>query len=200
MAGKARRTSRRSSKSAGGLGRHLTTDRIIIGGVALFVVAFLVVIVANSSASQGSAPALNLAAIPDNSQTFPDQGGDHITPGDSHPPYNSNPPTSGWHYADPADVGVYPTALQDEQLVHNLEHGHVWLSYRDADDQAAIDLLSQIQRAYPRHVIVTYRPQNDTRVAAAAWGRLLTLDELDADQLYAFVQRYRAQAPENIPG
>jgi len=52
----------------------------------------------------------------------------------------------------------------------------------------------------PDYVIVTHRPQNDTRIAAAAWGRLLALNEPDAGQLHAFIVRYRERAPENIPG
>jgi len=73
---------------------------------------------------------------------FESQGQAHIAVGAAHDPYNSNPPTSGPHYAEPADWGVYDRELPDEQLIHNLEHGHVWLSYRDPNDQEAIDMFS----------------------------------------------------------
>ena len=85
-------------------------------------------------------------------------------------------------------------------IVHNLEHGHVWLSYRDDGDEEALDILRQIQRQYPNHVLVTHRPENESRIAASAWGRLLVTDELNAEELQAFVVRYRSRAPENIPG
>ena len=39
--------------------------------------------------------------------------------------YNTNPPTTGRHYEIPAQDGIYGEAPQDEQLVHNMEHGRV---------------------------------------------------------------------------
>jgi hypothetical protein len=56
----------------------------------------------------------------------------HVQPGQAHPPYNSVPATSGWHYGQPdAPVawGVYAVALVDEVLVHNLEHGGIGVHY-----------------------------------------------------------------------
>ena len=63
-------------------------------------------------------------------QRYPDQGGNiHIDQGESHPPYNSTPATSGWHYSAPglapAKWGIHSDVLPDEVLVHNLEHGGV---------------------------------------------------------------------------
>jgi len=183
---------------ASGLARYLTVERVIIGGAVGFTIVFLAVLVLGSIFN--APPGLDLAAIPDSSQSFPIQSRDHIEPGAQHPPYNSDPPTGGWHYALAARTGVYTGALPDEQVVHNLEHGHIWLSYRDAGDEEALAVLRDLQRLYPDYVIVTHRPQNDTRIAAAAWGRLLALNEPDAGQLHAFIVRYRERAPENIPG
>src|SRR3989344_1710779 len=55
-------------------------------------------------------------------------GRDHIPVGALRPEYNSNPPTSGSHYAVPADWGAYDSEVPDEQLVHNLEHGGIGIS------------------------------------------------------------------------
>src|SRR3990167_5703120 len=46
----------------------------------------------------------------------PELGRDHINVGAEHEPYNSNPPTSGQHYASPANWGIYDAPLPDEQL------------------------------------------------------------------------------------
>ena len=56
----------------------------------------------------------------------------HIQVGEQHEPYNSDPPTSGPHYAQPAQAGFYDEALPDEQLVHNLEHGYIVIWYNCA--------------------------------------------------------------------
>lgn len=138
-------------------------------------------------------------SIVDNSVAYEMVGRNHIAPDAPHN-YNSNPPTSGDHnerWISP--LGIYEQ-LADDQLVHNLEHGHVWLSYRDANDSEALTLLTAIQEKYPDRTIVTYRPENDNRIAAAAWIQLLVLDELDREQIEAFIIRHSDNAPESILG
>lgn len=171
---------------------------LVAAAGALAVVVFVVVSLAGDGDSSEGAP----SSAQDNSVAYLSQGQEHIDLNAIHVPYNSNPPTSGPHYFSPARTGIYGVdeAVPDEMLVHNLEHGHIWLSYRDADDQESIDLLVELQRENPRWIVVTYRPQNDSRIAAAAWTRLLTLDEPDEGQLRGFIERYRNRAPESIPG
>ena len=145
-------------------------------------------------------PDFDVEAVEDNSVSYEMVGQQHIP--DTEPrDYNSNPPTSGPHNARwITPIGTFTEELNEYMLVHNLEHGHVWLSYRDADDEEAIAILRAIQEKYPDRVVVSYRPANDTRIAVAAWTRLLTLDELDSDQIEAFIVRYSDQAPESILG
>ncbi len=134
---------------------------------------------------------------PPSLEDFPSQGQTHIDEGASHPAYNSNPPTSGWHYAAPADWGIYQDTIPDEVLVHNLEHGGIWLSYRDKDDSQTIQQLTDIARRYPNHVILTYRPADDRPIAVAAWGHLLKLDAVDNTAILDFITRYIRKGPED---
>ena len=137
-------------------------------------------------------------ANPPTEEDFPSQGQTHIADGQSHPAYNSNPPTSGWHYATPADWGIYQQTIPDEVLIHNLEHGGIWISYRNADDQRTIQQLTDIVRRYPDHVILTPRPANDRPIAIAAWGHLLKLDTVDSTVILDFIARYIRKGPENV--
>ncbi len=43
--------------------------------------------------------------------------------------YNSNPPTSGPHFAVWAKKGVYDQILSDGYLIHSLEHGYIVINY-----------------------------------------------------------------------
>ena len=129
---------------------------------------------------------------------FPSQGQVHIANGASHPTYNSNPPTSGWHYASPADWGIYHATLPDETLIHNLEHGGIWLSYRDANDTRTIQQLDAIANQFPDHVILTYRPTDDQAIVVAAWGHLLTMSAADSTAILDFIKRYINKGPENV--
>ena len=105
-------------------------------------------------------------------QSPPIQGAVHIQHGASHPPYDSKPPTSGWHYADQvAAWGVATKPWDDELQVHALEHGGVIVSY-DCPDGCPDDVnkLETIVRAYPSKVILQPYPGIGHRIALTAWG------------------------------
>ena len=140
---------------------------------------------------------------PASSQAVPIQGQQHIPVGQSHPAYNSDPPTSGWHYAEPARAGYYDTPLPDEQLVHNLEHGHVIISYdcgKLSDCESVKAELQDIVGRFQRWKIVAVARENaDAAIALTAWGRIDKLDSYDEDRIVAFVRRWRNRGPENTP-
>lgn len=74
----------------------------------------------------------------------------HI-PTDSDPgQYNSDPPTSGLHYAVEAQAGFFDENIYTYRagyLVHNLEHGYVifWYNCDLLDESACSELKSQIR-------------------------------------------------------
>ena len=146
--------------------------------------------------------ALNGEGVEQLGETYELQGADHIAVGEEHPPYNSNPPTSGWHYSQPAQWGIYQQELPDEQLVHNLEHGGVWVSYRPGIPDAQKQFLENILVNYTTKVIVTPRAQNDADLVLAAWGRLLKLEAPlipeKEDLIVQFIETYKNKGPEFI--
>ncbi|MDQ7829391.1 MAG: DUF3105 domain-containing protein [Armatimonadota bacterium] len=125
----------------------------------------------------------------------------HIAPGTRATGYATNPPTSGPHWPTTAPWGVHTEVLPDELLVHNLEHGGVWISYRNRDDRALADRLTAIAGRYRTKVIVTPRPANDVPIALAAWGRLLKLQAFDEATIVRFIDAHRGRVgPErNAP-
>lgn len=125
------------------------------------------------------------------------QGREHIPVGAQHPAYNSNPPTSGSHYAEPADWGFYGRELPDEQLIHNLEHGGIWVAYKDIDD-ASKAKLEALARKYSGSVIVSLRPANDAKIALASWGRLDKMDALDEERIIKFIKANKNKSPEKL--
>lgn len=169
--------------------------------VAIAGLTALIVLALALALFQDREKPFNLAEIPDESRPYPIVGREHIPVGAAPVSrYNSNPPTSGDHYPATAPADLYEERVPDAFLIHNLEHGHVWLSWRDEGDEAAIELLRQLREQFPEWVVASYRPENEARLAATAWGRLLTLDEPDRDALTAFIMRYRDKAPESVPG
>lgn len=134
-------------------------------------------------------------------QTFPIQGRVHIARGQTHQPYNSTPPTSGWHYADAvAPPGVAAQQIPDEVQVHNLEHGEILIQYDCPDGcPEMVSALEAIVRSYPKKVILApYRGINRP-IALTAWGKLTYLDSVDEPFIRRFIAANKDKGPEVFP-
>lgn len=149
-----------------------------------------------SQPAAGSAPSVGAQLVV---ETYPDQGTAHIRLGDAHPAYNSNPPTSGWHTPQTAPWGAHRNAIPDEILLHNLEHGGIWISYRDPNDTALVEKLEALVSRYRSKVILTPRPRNDAPIAVAAWTKLMKLQAFDEAAIVKFIDAYKNKGPERVP-
>jgi len=138
----------------------------------------------------------------DLSVSFPELGRQHI-PFEAPFEYNSNPPSSGDHYERPAQTGFYDvtdTPIPDNVIVHNLEHGDIWITYRpDISD----DIKEILRGLVAPKVIVTPRVDNDTDIAVVAWTRVdaFNIDETEdiEQRIKDFITRYINLGPEKIP-
>lgn len=128
-------------------------------------------------------------------EIFAVQGREHIAVGQSAFSYNSNPPTSGPHYGQPADWGAYEKELPDEQVIHNLEHGDIWISYKNIDTGTKAKL-EAISSRYSKSVIITPREKNDTKIAVASWGRLQKFEQYDEQAIITFIKANKNKSPE----
>lgn len=134
---------------------------------------------------------------PPQGEEIPIQGRDHITLGQTHAPYNSNPPTSGPHSEYAEKWGIFSEPQPDEKMVHNLEHGGIWISYKDIDPETKTKL-EAIAKANPGSVIMTPRSANESKIAVAAWGRLLKLEEYNESKIIEFIKANKNKAPEQL--
>jgi len=124
------------------------------------------------------------------------QGRDHIRVGERHDAYATNPPTSGAHGAA-LPWGVSAQEVVDENAVHNLEHGGIWITYKDLDD-AAVAQLQEIARRHPQSVLLSPRSANDAPIAVASWGRLMKLDRVDVAQIETYIRQNINKSPEPL--
>ena len=136
---------------------------------------------------------------------------EHTTSLSDRVKYNTNPPTTGRHYEIPAQDGIYGQAPQDEQLVHNMEHGRViiWVKPSLPSKQRA-DLRAMVEDD-PYQMVLVPRTKMPYAVAATAWdadpapngtGELLLCNDMNDktfDALQAFRDEHRSQGPEPIP-
>jgi hypothetical protein len=131
----------------------------------------------------------------------------HVQEGTDPGPYNSNPPTSGRHYASTLDPGFYESGEVNDPhpegfLVHNLEHGYVifWYNCSILSEVECSTLKDQIRGVMTAEnnlkVIAFPWESTDNPVVMTSWGRMLSFDEFDPQQAQDFVQRNRNKAPE----
>lgn len=126
-------------------------------------------------------------------------GRNHIASGTAGSGYNSNPPSSGPHWSNPAKNGVYDSQIPDQQIIHSMEHGHVWISYKNDVSDEVKNKLKEIVKEDDWKVILEPREQNDSKIALVAWGRVLAMDNLDEEKVKDFIRTYRNRGPENTP-
>lgn len=134
---------------------------------------------------------------------YPDLGQEHVAEG-TDIDYNSNPPTSGPHYTVQADAGIYDEAPPDGQLVHNLEHGYVIISYKPGavSDEELEQMRQQVldlSKNNPR-LILTPRSSLDVPIALTSWGYLQNLEAYDPETVEAFYNAHIARGPECSDG
>ncbi len=134
---------------------------------------------------------------------------DHVNTAVDYSAY-SNPPTYGPHHGflveggvsiTPRPTGVYQTEQADEDLIHNLEHGHVWISYNpELISNEDLDALEQlvIDGGVNTGVILTPRSANSSAIALASWLHLLELNSFDDTQIRDFVETNRGHSPEGF--
>lgn len=137
----------------------------------------------------------------------------HVPEGQDPGPFNSDPPTSGPHYAGEFDAGFYEEPSSETRvpypegyLGHNLEHGYViyWYNCGLLDESECTELKDQIKTsmadngrtkliAFPRASLVV-------PVVMTSWGQMQRFNTFDEDQARKFVSTNRNHAPEpNAP-
>ena len=133
-------------------------------------------------------------------EAIPVQPAEHIQPGQPLPGlYLSNPPVSGWHYGETVEWGIYDQELTDQNVIHNLEHGGIWITYKPDVPAELVENLKRVAGEYKRKVVLSPRAANDSPIALAAWGRLDKFDYFDEARIKKFIKAYKDKGPEFVP-
>jgi hypothetical protein len=95
------------------------------------------------------------------------------------------------------NCGVYDAPVKNENAVHSLEHGAVWLAYRPDLPADQVEKLRALARNHT-HVLVTPYVGLTDAVVATAWGKQLRLSSVTDARLAQFVTVYEEgpQTPE----
>jgi hypothetical protein len=164
--------------------RRVPVGVLVVGGIVVAVlVAFVAVVVADVMQGGGAAPA--------GVEEFEVPTRDHT---EAMVSYEQSPPVGGEHNPVWQNAGFYGEPVRNENAVHALEHGAVWITYSPElpeDQVGTIRDLAQGQDC----VLASPFPGLDAPVVASSWGRQLRLEGADDPDLERFVRAYK-QGPE----
>ncbi|MEK7060230.1 MAG: DUF3105 domain-containing protein [Patescibacteria group bacterium] len=176
----------------------MTTEHKIIGG-GVFLTLIIIVGIVWFSSKEGVKNQEKLSR-PMMGEKIADLGAQHIARGKSHPAYNSNPPTSGWHWGDGvAGPGIKDEPVPDELILHSMEHGAAVVWYKDDLEQSDIDKIKEAFNNSSGKKIMLARKDLDVPVALTSWGYLLKLQTIDEVKIKEFIETNNDRAPEKAP-
>ena len=121
-------------------------------------------------------------------QTFDYDGGDHT----SDPvTYDQTPPAGGPHDPQWEDCGAYPQPIRNENAVHALEHGSVWVTYRPGLAPSDIEALTAALRTVKSgKTLLSPYDGLPAPVVVSVWDAQLDLTGADDPRLAAFLDFY----------
>ena len=128
----------------------------------------------------------------------------HHVPLDPPVDYSAEPPAGGDHYKVWQNCGTYDEPLIDEYVVHSMEHGAVWVTYRPDLPANEIEQLRDVVRegylGDERYIVLSPYEGLGDDIVASAWGRQLRLDDVDDARLLEFLQLFAGgpQSPEQL--
>jgi hypothetical protein len=200
--------------------------QFVAGGLlAAIAVVAVVLIVSSGGGNEGGDPTkvsatdvkLPKAAEPDLDKAAkaagctvanpPDEGRSHEDKTFTAADYKTNPPTSGNHFPNWAQDGIYTekTVPQLGMLVHTLEHGRIDVQYKPGTSPQIIKQLEAFldESDGGRHMLLFPNTTNmDAQIAATAWDHSLTCPSVNDktwDALRDFRVRYIDRGPETVP-
>lgn len=125
---------------------------------------------------------------------LPDQARGHQE-GDLHT--DDEVPAGGVHNSAWQNCGIYNEPVREENVIHSMEHGAVWIAYQPDLPAEQVDELRQLVRsersrkAEPLIVLVPKSDLKESPIVATAWRVQLKLDNATDERLAAFVGKYQ---------
>jgi len=204
------------SSSGDGSNRRLL---LMIGAAGLVVAAALGYALfaggsSNGSTSSASSDAIKLLeASGCTVQTVNALAGDHsvATPEGTSKKWNTSPPTSGPHYQSAAIWGAYTEPLLAAQVVHNLEHGGIFIQYGKGVPQTTIDELKGFYDSHQNGTLLAPLPSLGSKISIGVWTvsssakadsgtvHLAKCTTFDEKAYAAFFDSYQFKGPERFP-
>ena len=179
-------------------------------GIALAVGAGVVLLIINERTVDTGPLGVSAAqAGCEEIETITDASREHVDEG-TNVDYDESPPMGGSHWPVPADAVFYSAELEEERLVHNLEHGQIVIWYQpDIDDEVKDDIETFVDRendvaikdgARVGPMLAAPYPNIDGSFtfAMTAWEASQSCEEMSSEAIDDFRARYQGRGPELV--
>jgi hypothetical protein len=167
--------------------RGLASRGVGRGGIVLaFLAVFVIVVVLDVREQSGSTAPSGVTSYSNLSRNHTEAPVD----------YPQSPPVWGDHNPVWQNCGFYSKPIRNENAVHSLEHGAVWITYRPDLPQGQVETIKNL--AEKSYVLASPYPGLPSPVVVSAWGKQLKVDSANDPRLEQFVSAYRQgpQTPE----
>lgn len=152
----------------------------LMWGAGGAVVVLLVAVVAYYLVTERAATSL------DNVATTKYTGSQHTQ---TKVTYKENPPMGGEHNPAWQNCGIYDQPINNENAVHAMEHGAVWITYQPDLPKAEVDTLREL--ASKEYMLLSPYPGLPSKVVASSWNNQLKLDSATDGRLPRFITKYK---------
>lgn len=132
-----------------------------------------------------------------------DLGRQHVQGIESQPNVGAEPPTSGDHAFQPLPWQAYEQEIPDGSVIHNLEHGGIYISYRPDLPKEQVDQIKALffrpfskDRFTPTKAIMAPRSQNESPIVLSSWTRSMKLESFDAKKMEQYYRLNVGKSPE----
>lgn len=129
-------------------------------------------------------------------RSYPNLPRDHVTGTVNYP---QTPPVGGNHAPVPLTCGIYDQPVPNENAVHFLEHGALWITYQPALPGAELATLKSLVRGNDHRLLSPY-PGLPAPIVATAWGEQLAVNTADDPRLAKFASVYTQGPTTPEPG
>lgn len=113
--------------------------------------------------------------------------------------YPQVPPVGGEHNPVWLNCGIYDQPVRNENAVHSLEHGAVWITYDPSLPAADVEALRALTRGSTHRILSPYIGL-PSPVVASAWGYQLQLDNANDPRLPQFIGQFEQGPTTPEPG
>ena len=113
--------------------------------------------------------------------------------------YDQTPPVGGAHNPVWQNCGVYTETIANENGVHSLEHGAVWITYRPDLPDLEVQTLQTLTRQSGFRLLSPY-PDLPSPIVISAWGYQLQVEQADDPRIKDFIEQYELSPQGPEPG